>query len=226
MEIQGLRRELKLWDLVLFNVVAIVGLRWLPLAAASGFASITVWLLAILFFFLPQGFAVAELSSRHPDEGGIYVWTKKAFGDFHGFICGWCYWSSNLTFYPSALIAGAGIAALIGGEQSKHFADNQTFIAVVTLAILWIAIGANILGVKQGKWLHNLGGITTWLPAMLLILLGVISLVTRGSSNPFELSSFIPDVHSFATLSLWSTLCFALAGLELPATMGGEIQQP
>src|SRR5262245_58289082 len=125
MEIQGLRRELRLWDVVGFNVAAILGLRWIPLAAASGYVSLTIWLLAVLFFFLPQGFAVSELSTRFPDEGGIYVWTKKAFGDFHDFICGWCYWGNNLSYYPSLLISAAGISAMIGGEKAKWLADNH-----------------------------------------------------------------------------------------------------
>src|SRR5437867_6442837 len=85
-----LRRELGLWDLVLLNVVAITGLRWwLNSAHGYGYAALPLWLLACLCFFIPSGLAVIDLTTRHPDEGGLYVWSKRAFGDGHGFIAGW-----------------------------------------------------------------------------------------------------------------------------------------
>ncbi|NIP94750.1 MAG: amino acid permease, partial [Akkermansiaceae bacterium] len=77
---------------MLFHIVAIVGLRWLLTAANLGPASVGLWIAAVLLFFVPQGMAVLELSARMPEEGGIYVWTREAFGPLHGFICGWAYW--------------------------------------------------------------------------------------------------------------------------------------
>src|SRR2546428_5085520 len=92
----GLRRELGLRDLVLLNVVAIVGLRWWTASAGGyGYAALPLWVLAFFCFFVPSGLAVIDLSTRHPEEGGIYLWTKKAFGDGHGFIAGWCLWTNN-----------------------------------------------------------------------------------------------------------------------------------
>jgi len=82
-----LKRELGLRDIVLFNIVAIVGLRWISNAAAGGISSVLLWIMAALCFFIPQGLTVMELSRIYPSEGGIYQWTKNAFGDFHGFLC-------------------------------------------------------------------------------------------------------------------------------------------
>ena len=73
-----LQRALSLRDLVLFNIVAVIGLRWLATSAKAGPSALVLWLLAALFFFVPQGLAVVELSSRFPNEGGIYVWTRGA----------------------------------------------------------------------------------------------------------------------------------------------------
>lgn len=73
-------------DLVLFYTIAVVGLRWVPTAATLGASAVVLWLLAFVFFFLPLAFTVAELSSRYPEEGGIYVWVKQSFGDFHAFL--------------------------------------------------------------------------------------------------------------------------------------------
>lgn len=72
-----LPRVLTLRDLVLFNIVAILSLRWTATAAAAGPSSLVLWVLAGLFFFIPQGLAVSDLSSRFPQEGGIYFWTKR-----------------------------------------------------------------------------------------------------------------------------------------------------
>ena len=106
----ALRREIGLWDLVLFNIAAVVGIRWLAAAAQAGSGSITLWLVAAALFFVPSALAVATLSARFPKEGGIYVWTKEGFGDWHGFLCGWCYWLSNLFYFPNLLLAGIGMA--------------------------------------------------------------------------------------------------------------------
>src|SRR5262245_31314073 len=101
-----LRREMGLRDLVLFNIAAVIGIRWLGAAAQTGYGSITLWVLAAVLFFVPSAIAVSVLSARFPEEGGIYVWTKSEFGEWHGFLCGWCYWLSNLFYFPNLLLAG------------------------------------------------------------------------------------------------------------------------
>ena len=83
-----LPRSLGLRDLVLLNVVAVLSLRWLSTSAATGASALTLWVLAGLLFFVPMGLAVSELATRYPDEGGIYAWTKRAFGEGHGFLRG------------------------------------------------------------------------------------------------------------------------------------------
>src|ERR1700743_1497833 len=94
------RRALGLRDLVLFYVVVTLSLRWLPLAAAAGPSTIVIWLLGVLVVFIPLALCVMELSSRYPQEGGMYVWSKRAFGDSAGFLTGWIYWTSNLPYFP------------------------------------------------------------------------------------------------------------------------------
>ena len=112
-----LHRVLGTRDLVLLNIAAIVGLRWLSTAAQIGPSSLTLWLLGLLIYFVPVALTVLELSSRIAGEGGLYLWTKAAFGDAHGFVAGWCYWVSNLVFLPSALLFGAGVLLHTGGSR-------------------------------------------------------------------------------------------------------------
>ena len=109
----ALPRELTLRDMVLFNIVAVVSLRWFATAAAAGPSSISLWVLAALFFFIPQGLAVSDLAARYPEEGGIYAWTKRAFGEGHGFLCGWCYWVNNILYYPNLLMSTAVVGTYV-----------------------------------------------------------------------------------------------------------------
>ena len=128
-----LPRVLTLRDLVLFNIVAVLSLRWTATAAAAGPSSLTMWVLAALFFFIPQGLAVSHLSALYPQEGGIYFWTKRAFGEGHGFLCGWCYWVNNILYYPNLLMSTAVIAVYAIGRSDSGLMDNWTYIFAATL---------------------------------------------------------------------------------------------
>ena len=113
----GLRRALGFRDLVLFYLATTFSLRWIATAAASGPSALVIWVVAAAGLFVPLVFTVLELSSRHPDEGGIYVWSKRAFGPFAGFITGWTYWSSNLPYFPGLLYFAAANALFVGGPS-------------------------------------------------------------------------------------------------------------
>ncbi len=221
-------KSLTLRDLVLMNLVAIVGLRWVATAAAAGPSSVTLWLLAMALFFVPQGLAVAELSSRFPEEGGVYVWTKRAFGDFHGFVCGWCYWVNNLFYFPSLLIfVSANTAFLVAYfNPSLQLDENKPFVTGLTLLILWSIAGLSVVGLRAGKWLQNVGGVATWIPALTLVGVGALAWWRFGSVVEFNLSTILPDFSDLPKVSFFSEICFAFAGFELPAVLGGEIEDP
>jgi amino acid transporter len=220
-----LRKALGLLDLVLFNIVAIVGMRWVALAAAGGASSISLWLLALLLFFIPQGMAVLELSSRFPQEGGLYQWTKRAFGPFHGFLSGWCYWTNNLIYYPSLLIFVAGVSVYTVGPNHVALGENPVYVFWFSLATLWLAILLNVIGLNIGKWVQNLGAIGTWIPAAIVVIAALVALYKFGSANSFALREFLP-LKSYKTMAFWASLCFGFAGLELASVMGDEIKDP
>src|ERR1700761_6559422 len=131
------RRELRLRDLVFFNVCAIVSLRWVAAAAHAGPGSFLLWIVAALFFFLPSAAVIARLSARFPEEGGMYVWTKRAFGDRHAFLCAWSYFVSNILYLPSLLMAGVSMTAYVFGSVGQRFAEERSFAIPATLAVLW-----------------------------------------------------------------------------------------
>ena len=221
-----LPRVMRLSDVVLFNITAIVGLRWLYTAARIGPFSLVLWILAMVIFFLPSAAAVRELTDIDPSEGGIYRWVRHAFGPTHGFVAGWGYWVNNLVYYPSLLFTSAAIAAYLGGHRFIWLADNPWFVALFALANLWIALGLNLVGLNVGKWVQNLGAYGTWLPAALFVALAFWAWVARGSATPLSLASFRPQHLDLSLLSLFATLTFAFAGLELAPTLADEIHDP
>jgi glutamate:GABA antiporter len=219
-------RALKLGDLVLMNLVAVLGLRHLATSAKAGPVTLGLWVLAAIFFFVPQGLVVMELSSRFPNVGGIYDWTKRALGEGHGFLCGWCYWINNVLYYPSLLISAAVVATFITGEGDSKLGDNSTYVISATLVMLWIATAVNIFGVRVGKWLQNIGGIGTYIPGILIILVGIYGVLFLPAANSITANDLIPKSTDYDSLNLWAYIAFAYAGLELSATMGGEVKEP
>jgi amino acid transporter len=221
-----LERTLTLRDLVCFNLVAVIGIPWVATAAKAGPGSLTLWVLAAVLFFIPQGLAVIQLSSSFPDEGGIYAWTKKEFGEGHGFLCGWCYWINNVLYYPTLVLAAAVTAPYVIGQGESGLADNWIYVLPFTLIALAVAVALNIIGVGTGRWLQNAGGLSVFLPGILLIALGLHAALTRTPANPFAFTELKPEFADLPMLNLWATIAFAFAGLELSSTMGNEIRQP
>ncbi len=221
-----LPRVLTLRDLILFNIVAILSLRWTATAAAAGPSSLTLWVLAALFFFIPQGVAVSDLSARFPEEGGIYFWTKRTFGDGHAFMCGWCYWVNNILYYPNLLMSTAVIGTFVVGRSETGLMDNWTYILLATLTSLWLAVLLNIVGLKTGRWLQNLGALGVYVPGALLVGFGLHAMLTRASATPLTMESITPNLRNMSQLNLWASIAFAFAGVELCAVMGDEIQDP
>jgi amino acid transporter len=222
----ALERALKTRDIVLFNVAAIVGMRWIALAAASGPASLFLWVLAALVFFIPQGFAVIALASALPEEGGLYVWTSRAFGPRHGFLVGWLYWASNILYFPTLTLSTVVFAIYVFGFKFAQLEQSPVYTAGGSLLLLGIALLLNIIGLKSGRWLQNIGGLATWLPAVALAVVGIMALLHGGSATPITLGSLLPSFGHLPTVLFFANLCFGFAGLELAPMLAGEVVEP
>ncbi len=216
---------LGLWDVVAMNIVAIVGLRWIARSARLGAPSVTLWILAWLVFCIPLALALIELSSRHPEQGGIYAWVRRAYGPFHAFLAGWCMWVNNLFYFPSLLLfAAANFALAIG--SGADLADNRLYSVLFVLGFLWFCTAINIVGLQTGKWVQHIGSVATWIPPALLVLCGAIAFATFGSATSFAPSELIPRDDLLTTMSLWSSMCFAFSGFEIASMVGQEVKNP
>lgn len=209
-------------DLVLFYVVTGVSLRWIATAAAAGPSSIIIWLGAFLVFYTPLALSVIELSSRYPEEGGVYVWSKRAFGDFAGFITAWTYWACNLPYFPAVLYFAAS-NALYMRHDWERFSSNTTFYIVFSLGALTLATLLNIFGLNVGTWLHDLGAFAMWISVGIVIAMGVVAWQRYGTATSFTPHSMMPAVH-LQDMIFWSVLIYAFAGSETASIMGGEIK--
>ena len=221
-----LKRQLETRDLVLMYVAAILSPRWIAFAAAAGPASLLLWIAAGLFFFVPQALCVTALSSAFPQEGGLYAWSKRAFGDFHGFVAGWCYWVNNLFYYPSLALATAGMGLYVFGTKYAHLEQSRAYGMIGSLVLIGIAVAASVVGWRSGKWVQNLGGAANWLPFLFLLVIAALVVVRFGPANPLTWASLLPRVSDLALILAFSKLCFAFAGFELAPIVSDEIVDP
>ena len=218
-----LRRVLGLRDLLLYYVVTGFSLRWVAVAAAAGPSSLVIWLVAALGFFVPLVFCVLELSSRYPEEGGVYVWSKRAFGPFAAFITGWTYWGSNLPYLPGLLYYAAANALFMGGPSWQSWSSNSTYFIAVSMTGLAVTVAMNVVGLNVGKWLTNVGAIAGWIPAMLLMVLAAVAWSRFGFATPIDAHAIVPSMR-LKDIIFWSTIAFAFGGVESGSTMGEEIE--
>jgi amino acid transporter len=220
-----LRKTMGFWDVLLFNIATVLGPRWIAAAGHNGTSSISLWVIAALFFFVPGAFVINELSSRFPDEGGLYVWAKEAFGDFHGFVAGWTYWIYTVFYFPGLLLASASMSAYVLGQKGDVLSQDRTFLLVVSIVLLLVAVVLNIIGLNIGKWLQNAGGVGTYLPLLMLVGIAVLVYFKHGSVTHFTWSNMMPT-WNWDTVNFWSQIAFAFTGLELVSAMSEEVRDP
>jgi amino acid transporter len=210
-------------DLLLFYVVTGVSLRWIATAAAAGPSSIVIWIGAWLAFYTPLALSVIELSSRYPNEGGLYVWSKRAFGDFSGFMAAWTYWTSNLPYFPAVLYFAASNVLFMRQAHWSHLSASPPFFVGFALVTLAAATLLNVVGLEVGKWLHNIGALAMWIPVLIVVGMGLLAYHRFGSATTFSVHSMTPSVR-LNDIIFWSVLTFAFGGCETASFMAEEIK--
>ncbi len=173
--------------------------------------------------FIPVSIAVMSLSAKYPEEGGMYVWSKRAFGPFAGFMTGWTYWCSNLPYFPALLYFTAGNALFITGGNAERLSASPAYFIGVSLLCFALAAIVNVLGLDIGKWLTNVGAISRFTVTFILIGLGVFAWHKFGSATPLNAASMRPSLQ-LKDLIFWSVIAFAWTGPEAIPLMAGEVK--
>jgi amino acid transporter len=220
-----LKRSLGLRDLTVLFVLTTLSIRWIATAAAAGPGTLLVWVGGLLCFFLPLAVSVLALGTRFPEEGGIYIWTREAFGDRTAFVTAWTYWMSNLPYFPGILYFGASTLLVVFGARGHALGGSATW--HMGFAVFWLAVivALNIRGIEAGKWLNNVCSVGNWVPVLVLVLLAAVVAARYGSATHFTQAAFVPHL-TFRNAIFWSTIVFAFAGCEAGSMMGDEIRDP
>jgi amino acid transporter len=188
---------------------------------------VVIWLGAWVLFFIPLALAVLELTSRFPGEGGMYRWSQECFGDFAGFMTGWTYWFTNLPYFPAVLYFTASNALFMvdGGSPLRQLEGDPVYFVTFSTVALALATGLNVVGLRVGKWLHNLGAIGAWLPAGILILVAAVAWSRFGSANAFTTQTLTPST-ALRDMIFWGGLIYAFGGSESASFLTQEIRDP
>jgi amino acid transporter len=215
-----LRKELGVWDLVLTQILFIVGLPWIGVAAKLGPSHVVLWLLAVVTFYIPTAMVVIWLNTRLPHEGGLYQWAKHGFSPFVGFMTGW-----NLWIFVIVLSSETGLQITTNlsyalGPGHESLAANKLAITAVSVAVAALLVWISIVGLSVGKWLHNFGGFM-----LVVIFLAIVFFGMRSPNfHPFTL---VMPAATLFNLNILAKMGFgALGGFEYVAIMAGECRNP
>jgi len=223
----ALKKPLGLRDLVLTQILFVVGSSWVGTAAKLGQAHLFFWLLAILLFYIPQAVVVIYLSNRMPLEGGIYQWAKLAFNEFAGFMVAWNLWLlSIMVIAMGGMFVTTNISYAIG-DSAAWMPHNKWCVSLVSSAIIaglgWIAVR----GLSLGKWVHNIGGFTMLVVYAALIALPFIALMRGDLKEYHPLVLAAPTMPIFYCINICTKLAIGgLSGFEYVAILAGETRSP
>jgi len=148
--------------------------------------TVTLWLLAALFFVAPLTVAVGALVVKYPEAGGLYLWTRGDFGPWNGFLCFWVYWMGIAFLFPTAALLYVKVGYSLLGPTA-HLGDNRFLLLATTLAFIWTALGSNLIGLNVGKWAENLGALATWGVGLLLVVAAWLVWMRRGAAIPIHI---------------------------------------
>lgn len=221
-----MKKALGVWDIVWINITAIIGLRWLPMAASYGASALLLWCAAALLFFLPLSFVAAELATTWPEQGGMYVWVKKAFGEKCAFLTSWFYWVNSFAYGPSLLTF---VAVCLAYMFDPALAKNKYYIATVILVGFWGVTFLNARGIRSIKFLPDVAGsFGTVLPGLMIIVLGFAAVFIFKHPIPtsYAAHDWWPRLTSESNIAFLSMLMFSMAGVELSPTLAGDTKNP
>jgi amino acid transporter len=217
-----LRKELGLADLVLTQILYVVGLSWVGTAAKLGQAQIPFWLAAMALFYLPQAAVVVHLSRRFPLEGGLYQWAKLGLNGGIAFMVGWNLWIYAIVLLGAFGIQVANAVVYAVGPDAQWLSGNHVYIGAVSGFLIGALVVVSILGLRWGKWVHNVGAVLLLLAFALLLVLPLVN-VARGTLRAYHPLAIAAPALTLFNLNIFGKLAVgALSGFEYVAVLAGE----
>ena len=221
-----LKRELGLFDLVLTQVMFIVGAQWVGTAAMLGHSQVAYWLLAMALFYLPQAAVVIYLNRLMPLEGGLYQWAKLGFNDGMGFLVAWNLWVFALILLSSYGVVIADTFVYVLGPGAHWLTGTKWYNGAVTGFVVAMIILVSLYGLRIGKWVHDAGGMAHLLTFGALVLMPIFAFRhgTVADHHPFAVAM---PTTTWLSVNIFSKMALgALTGFEYVAIMAGETRNP
>jgi len=215
-----MEKKVSLFKMISFTVCGIVVLDTFVAPAAMGVSSISVWILTAVLFFIPYGLINAELGAAYPEDGGIYAWVKRAFGDFQASLVAWFYWVNVAFWMPAVFIAFTTWFMMAFAPDMSLWMQ-----AVISIAMCWLIVFIGIRGVDLSITVTNIAAITKVSLLLIFGLLGVVYFIKFGSANSFALSEFKLS-FDFNTISYSSAIVYNLLGFELISSIASKVDNP
>jgi amino acid transporter len=221
-----LRKDLGLVDLTLTQILFVVGLPWVGVAAKQGTAHVVLWLAAIVFFYLPSAAVVIYLNRAMPLEGGLYQWAKLGFGELTGFLVAWNLWLFAILNTSETGLQITQYFRYVVGPRGDWLTSDARVISLVNIAIIAALVSLTIRGLSVGKWVHKAGGALMLTTFALLIALPWLNVAHADLSGFHPLAMTMPMMTLF-TLNIAAKMGFgALGGFEYVAIHAGECRNP
>ena len=224
-ESHTLTRTLTLHDLVLAQVLNVVGSSWVGIAAGLGRAQALVWIAAIVLFYFPMAVSVYYLNREMPLEGGLYVWARTAFGDTAGFMTAWNVWAYGLSVMAVLLFQLPSEFSFMIGPQAAWIPENHAAVLAFAAVVLIALALAAVRGLALGRWIHNVSGAAMLTIFALLILTPFWAMLHHAPIHYAPLAIHLPH-RDLVSLALAGQMFGALSGLEYVAIMAGEARSP
>jgi len=222
----SLRKELGVRDLVLTQILFIVGLSWIGVAGKLGPSHVIFWLLALVLFYLPSAAVVMYLSRLMPLEGGLYQWAKLGFNGTIGFLLAWNLWLYVIVHTSEIGLECATYLSYALGPGASWMTTSSWFVALATAVLLMLMILASVIGLSVGKWVHNVGGIVMLVVFSALLIMPLIGLSTGHLREYHPFRTTVPS-FSLLDLNILGKMGFgALGGFEYVAILAGETRAP
>jgi amino acid transporter len=214
------KKVLGFWDLLLFTFSAMFGVEAIPASAAIGTSAISWWLICTIGFFLPFGLITAELGSTYPEQGGIYVWVKKALGGKWAARTTWYYWLCLSIWLPALYIA---VTEILGHTFFPH--ASLWFKIYLAVMMIWATVWINLCSLKFSKWVPNIGAITRFLVVGGMLAAAAMHFFKNGTfANQITLSGILPNLNS--AIVFIPMIVYNLLGFELMSGAAGEMKNP
>jgi len=222
----ALRRELGVSDLTLTQILFIVGLPWVGVAAKQGPAHVVLWLAAILFFYLPSAVVVIHLNRAMPLEGGLYQWARRGFNDVTGFLVAWNLWLFAILNTSETGLQVTQYFRYIFGASGAAITSHTGFVVAMNVIILSALVAVTIAGLNVGKWVHKAGGALMLATFATLVALPWLNL-WHGSLASFHPLATAMPATTVLSFNIFAKMGFgALGGFEYVAIHAGECHSP